>query len=283
MIFVLLSILLFSFNNVLWKNNLKEISVPFLIAYRAVFTFVLSFLMCIYFEGLTAFYHVNLFKITTGAIFGTIGLFSMLTVVKKAPLQWLGIYNLIGIIFTSPYLWLFEEINVEKSILGIIIVVFGFCYYLYGNRTNETSLSYKQHLTLLLMTFCFSISGLIHWKNLNSNTPPLLIISIQEFVVLICSLVISFWNYKIVFINKNIKKYFIKVIIMAAIIFFALLFSFLGLKITNPIISSVLFLSNPLVTILLAALIIKEKITLKSSIAIIIISIGAFILHYFSA
>ena len=52
--------------------------------------------------------------------------------------------------------------------------------------------------------------------------------------------------------------------------------------ITNPIISSVLFLSNPIVTILLAAIILKEKLTLKSIISIVIIAIGAFILHYYS-
>ena len=69
---------------------------------------------------------------------------------------------------------------------------------------------------------------------------------------------------------------------MAFIIFLALWSSFLGLKVTNPIISSVLFLSNPIVTILLAAIILKEKLTLKSIISIVIIAIGAFILHYYS-
>ena len=282
MIFIVLSILLFSFNNVLWKSNLKEVSVSFLIAYRAVFTFLLSFLLCIHFEGISAYYNSNLLRISLGSIFGTIGLFSMLTVIKKSPLQWLGIYNLIGIIFTTTYLWLFEEIHIDKSILGLLTIIIGFCYYLYGNRSNETTISYKQHLTLLLMTFSFCISGLIHWKNLSSNTPPLLIISNQELVVLISSLIFTFRFNRLDSITNNLKNYFISVIVMATIIFLALWCSFLGLKITNPVISSVLFLSNPLVTILLAAVFFKEKLTLSSSIAIIIISVGAFILHYFT-
>ena len=67
---------------------------------------------------------------------------------------------------------------------------------------------------------------------------------------------------------------------MALIIFLALLFSFLGLKITNPIVSSVLFLASPLTTILLSTLIFREKLTLKNGMAILIIATGAFILHY---
>jgi drug/metabolite transporter (DMT)-like permease len=70
---------------------------------------------------------------------------------------------------------------------------------------------------------------------------------------------------------------------MALLIFLALLFSFLGLKVTNPMISSLLFLSNPLLTIVFAAIFFKEKITIYTIIALIFISIGAFILHLQSA
>jgi drug/metabolite transporter (DMT)-like permease len=70
---------------------------------------------------------------------------------------------------------------------------------------------------------------------------------------------------------------------MALLIFLALLFSFLGLKVTNPMISSLLFLSNPLLTIVFAAIFFKEKITIYTIIALIFISVGAFILHLQSA
>jgi drug/metabolite transporter (DMT)-like permease len=69
---------------------------------------------------------------------------------------------------------------------------------------------------------------------------------------------------------------------MAFIIFLALLFSFLGLKITNPVVSSVLFLASPLTTILLSALIFREQLTIKNGMAIFIIATGAFILHYYT-
>jgi drug/metabolite transporter (DMT)-like permease len=66
---------------------------------------------------------------------------------------------------------------------------------------------------------------------------------------------------------------------MSTVVFFAILCSFLGLKQTNPIISSLLFLAAPLTTILFSRLFFKEKIPFKNIIFITIILVGAFILH----
>jgi len=63
------------------------------------------------------------------------------------------------------------------------------------------------------------------------------------------------------------------------VIFLALLFSFLGLEITNPIISGVLFLANPITTIIFSAYFFKEKIKVTDWIAIAVIAFGAFLLH----
>ena len=132
------------------------------------------------------------------------------------------------------------------------------------------------------MSLSFATSALIHWKNLTNDIPPLLIITNQEIVVFISAFVFMFWNRKSIKITEECKNYFFRVLIMAIIIFLALLFSFLGLKITDPIISSVLFLANPLATILLATLIFREKLTFKNTVAILFIALGAYILHYFS-
>mgnify|MGYP000748803099 CR=1 FL=1 len=48
---------------------------------------------------------------------------------------------------------------------------------------------------------------------------------------------------------------------MALIIFMALNFSFFGLKITNPLISSMISLSGPFITMFLGVLFFKEPIT----------------------
>ena len=136
---------------------------------------------------------------------------------------------------------------------------------------------------LLLMTLFFCTSSLIHWKNLASEVPHLVLISNQELTVFITALFLTLRTHSFNQLKRAISLNFSKVIVMALLIFLALLFSFLGLKVTNPMISSLLFLSNPLLTIVFASIFFKEKITIYTIIALIFISVGAFILHLQSA
>lgn len=280
MIYILASIILFALNNVLWKKNLQNSSVPFLIGFRAFFTTTLATSILLYMHGFEIYQNQPIGKITLGSLFGVLGLFCMLTVLKKAPLQWLGIYNLIGIFFTALYLYFFENTPVMKSILGLIIIVVGFLFYVYFNRESETKISPKLHLVLLVMTLSFGISSLIHWKNLGTKVPAILIISNQELVVFISATLLIFFTLKTPEIKFQLKSYFSKAIMMALVIFLALLFSFLGLQISDPLISSILFLATPLLTIVFGTLFYKEKMSLINSISILIIAAGAFILHY---
>jgi drug/metabolite transporter (DMT)-like permease len=264
----------------LWKKNLEKLPVSFLVAYRAFFTSTIALFLFFYFHSETVIIPQLILRITTGSIFGVIGLFSMLSVIQKASLQWLGIYNLLGIVFTSLYLLFYEKVVFTQSIFGLILILMGFIFYIYSNKEAQIKINIKQHALLLLMTMSFSISSLVHWKNLKSDIPPLLIISNQEIVIFITAFILTIFKFKTIKIKEVCKNYFLRVILMALIIFLALLFSFLGLKITNPIVSSVLFLASPLTTILLSTLIFREKLTLKNGMAILIIATGAFILHY---
>ncbi len=280
MIYILLSILFFALNNVLWKKNLQQCSVSFLIGYRALFTSVGAVIILLYTYGFDILIDQPLFRITLGSIFGVLGLFCMLIVIKKAPLQWLGIYNLVGIVFTAFYLYFFENTPIFKSFMGLFLIIIGFVFYIYHNKEKEFNISLTQHLYLQAMTFCFGVSSLIHWKNLDSKVPPIFIISNQELVVFITATCISLTKIKMPKIKTDIKVYFFTALLMAFIIFLALLFSFLGLQITNPLISSILFLATPLLTIVLGLLFFKEKMSYFNIVAILIIAVGAFLLHY---
>jgi hypothetical protein len=279
MVFIILSILLFSFNNVLWKKNIKFTSIPFLVAYRAFFTGTISLGILFTFFTVDTLSLFDFIKITSGSLFGVLGLFCMLAVIKKASLQWLGIYNLLGVVFTILYLWIFDTIVIKEFFLGLLVIVFGFICFIYTNKETQLKISIKQHLTLLLMTFSFSCSAILHWKNLTLNFSPLLIIANQESIVFLLGLFLTVKNRNIGFFKSNLKIYFKKIIVMSTVVFFAILCSFLGLKQTNPIISSLLFLAAPLTTILFSRLFFKEKIPFKNIIFITIILVGAFILH----
>ena len=280
MIFIMLSVLLFSYNNVLWKKNIKATSIPFLVAYRAFFTSTISIGFLLLFFTIKHISISDFIKITTGSLFGVLGLFSMLAVIKKSSLQWLGIYNLLGVVFTILYLWIFDAVPIKESLLGLLFIVSGFVCFIFSNKQTQLKITFKQHLILLLMTFSYSFSAILHWKNLNLNFSPLLIIANQESIVFFVGLLFTFKKANISSIKTDLRIYFKRIIIMSTVIFFAILFSLLGLKQTNPIVSSLLFLAAPLTTILFSAFFFKEKFSKKNIVFIIIILLGAFMLHF---
>jgi len=280
MIFIMLSVLLFSYNNVLWKKNIKATSISFLVAYRAFFTSTISIGFLLLFFTIEHISISDFIKITTGSLFGVLGLFSMLAVIKKASLQWLGIYNLLGVVFTILYLWIFDAVPIKESLLGLLFIVSGFVCFIFSNKQTQLKITFKQHLILLLMTFSYSFSAILHWKNLNLNFSPLLIIANQESIVFFVGLLFTFKKANISSIKTELRIYFKRIIIMSTVIFFAILFSLLGLKQTNPIVSSLLFLAAPLATILFSAFFFKEKFSKKNIVFIIIILLGAFMLHF---
>ena len=276
--YIILGVLLFSFSNVLWKKNLRYSNVPFLVTYRAFFTSSISFFIILLFYSIQQLTVLNILKITAGSLFGVIGLFSMLNIIKKESLQWVGIYNLIGIVFTSLYLWLFEKINISETLIGISIIILGFIFYVVSSLKSKIKITLKQHIILLIMSLSFTISALIHWKNLTNQIAPVFIIANQELIVFTVGLSFTLKRNKKVEIIRLIKSQFNN-IIMSAVILLALLCNFLGLKIMNPLISGLVFLASPLTTILFSSFFFKEQISIKNWISISIISIGSFIIY----
>lgn len=280
MIFLLLSILFFGFNNVLWKKNLEQVDFLFLVSYRALFTSILSIIIAL---SVTSFDTVTisiLFRVTLGSIFGVIGLLCMLSVIQKASLHWLGIYNLMGIGVTTCYLIVYENFAIKQSILGASILILGFIYHIYTNSNKSLYMTLRQHMLMIIMTLSFCISSILHWKNLEKDIPALVIVSNQEIVVFITTTLVFLLKNKKTISFEPYKKHFLNVILMAGVIFLALLFSFLGLKLTNPLISSLVFLASPLTTIVMNLVFFKEKLTLHNTIALVLLGAGAFILHY---
>lgn len=278
MIYIIVSVLLFSFNNVLWKKNLKDINTFFLISYRALINSLIGIIALIFL--LQSLPNTGDFlKITFGSVLGAFGLFFMLIVIKKHSLQWLGVYNLLGILITYLHLYFFENLSGNTPQLGLILIIIGYLIYVFFNNNKSVKLTLKEHTLLILMIICFTYSSIIHWKNLTNDINPILIITNQEVIVFLLSFLIIFKNYKNQIRITNYKINFIKVIVMSLIVITALYFSFIGIKITDPLISAILFLATPLTTITFSALFFKEKITTKEIIAIIIICFGAFLIH----
>ena len=109
--YLFFSILLYALNNVLWKRSLENGSISFLMAYRAVFTSLIT-AVCIVVLDIEWISNAELWRISTGSFIGVIGLICMLLVMKRASLQWVGIYNLLGVFFATVYLVFVKHISV---------------------------------------------------------------------------------------------------------------------------------------------------------------------------
>lgn len=280
MLYIILSIILFSLNNVLWKQNLKRIPIPLLVFYRAILTSIISIGVLLTTVDLNDISNLIFLRSTIGSLFGALGLFSMLIVIKQASLQWFGIYSIAGIVCSTIYLILFEHIRIIETLPGCSIIFLGFTIYIYNNKNSPQKINVKQHVLLFFMTICYSTSSVLHWSNLDANAPAILIIANQELIVFIISGTFAFFLRRNVTIMSGFKIHFRKVFIMAILIFFALLFSFLGLNETNPLISSILFLASPLMTIFFGNIFFRERISIKDVLAILVVSYGAFMLNF---
>ena len=284
MIYLILSILLYSINNFFWKKILEDSNIWLVISLRSFFTVILG----------TVWYHLfypelkdaitwNQFKlILIASILGSFGLICMVSALKKGSLRQLGIFNLITVFLTVSYLIVFENLNIKYYLIGSFFIICGFIFYLiklFKDKSPDNS--FKQYLLLSLMALFFSFSGLLHWYNLKAFVPVIASLLTQESTVFIIGISFFFLQSK-VDINdliKNISNKIVFIFFMALIIFLAVWFGFMGLKITNPIISSLLSLAVPVITILFGSIFLKEKLNVNILFSLILISIGAFLLY----
>jgi hypothetical protein len=283
MIYLALAVFLFIINNLLWKVNLGIINLYLLITYRAFFTFIFSFTLTIYIYSIDAFFVSQTTRITLGSLFAVLGLYLMLFALKNISLQWLGIYNLMGIIFSSLYLIFFENLDLRTSLPGILLVFLGFVIFISNSNKSNFEILPKNHFQLLLMILAFNTASIFHWKSLNEGIPPLIVITNQEGIIFLTTGIVLILKRKVTkSLNNELKLHLKRVTLMAIVIVLALICTFMGLKMTNPVISGVLFLKIPLLTILFSSWIFKEKINYKNKIAILLLLLGSVYLIYLS-
>lgn len=133
------------------------------------------------------------------------------------------------------------------------------------------------------MILSFNIASIFHWKSLNEGIPPLIVITYQEGIIFLTTGIVLIFKRKVTkSLNKELKLHFKRVSLMAIIVVLALICTFLGLKMTNPVISGVVFLKIPLLTIIFSSWIFKEKINYKNKIAILLLLLGSVYLIYVS-
>jgi drug/metabolite transporter (DMT)-like permease len=283
--YILASIFFYALNNLLWKKILFESNMWLIMSLRAFMTFSIG-LLIIFFFYRNIFNELTIetiLKVSLASIVGALGLVFMTSALKLGSLRQLGLFNLAGVFFTVTYLYLFENFDLRYYMLGTSLILLGFAVYLMQIKKElGKENSFRQLMLFTLMTIFFSASGLLHWHNLKQSISPIFSLVNQEFIVFSVSIFglvtrTSYTRKQLIVSSMSIYKL---VSVMALLIFMAVWTGFLGLKITNPYVTSLLALSTPVLTIVFGALFYKEKWSLSNLIALALIISGAFMLHF---
>lgn len=286
MIFLILSNFLYAYNNLLWKRILSKFDLWLIIGLRCLLTsFIgLTLILLFYSNIFSAITYSVSLSIFIASILGAFGLISMILALKEGSLTQLGIFNLLIVFFISSYLLLFENIFLKNYTIASIFIIFGFVGYVFQIKKVETAKNthtFRHYMLFTMMAFFFSASILLHWYNLNQEIPAILSVTVQEIVVFF--VVLIFFKFQTSLTTNQIypqtRKIFIPVLFMAIIIFSAIWTGFLGLKHTNPLISSLISLITPVLTIVFGVLLYKNQWNYITLISLFFITLGVYLIN----
>lgn len=286
MIYLILSGFFYAFNNLLWKRILSKFNLWLIIGLRCLLTSCigLSIIFLFYpniFSNLT--YSVSI-SLLMASVFGASGLITMILALKDGSLTQLGVFNLLIVFLVSSYLFFFENIFLQNYTIATIFIISGFtCYILQLKKNKEVkkNFSYRNFTLFTLMSFFFAASLLLHWYILKQEVPAILSVTIQEIVVFIIVLIIFKFQTSLAFhqIYPQIQKILKPVAFMAVVIFLAIWTSFLGLQYTNPLVSSLISLITPILTIVFGVFFYKDQWNYLTLFSLCLISVGVYLIN----
>jgi len=254
MVWLFMSALIFSVNNMLWKIALEKMPPLAVMTTRASLTTSAAVFMLIFFFGEYTHQVWDYLPVLWAPSLGAaLGLSMMLLGLQRGNLRQLSVYGLVGILFTATYLVLVEGISLEYYGLSAFMILLGYGMYIWKyERGVFGGQNAWAHLFFSGMILCFSVSYLLHWKNFQMEVPVVMGILAQEGAVVATALVLmsrSGW--------RGMRDQFIKtiphlghIVLMAFLVAVAVYFGFLGLAATDPLIAALSTLSVSLLTVL---------------------------------
>jgi drug/metabolite transporter (DMT)-like permease len=121
----------------------------------------------------------------------------------------------------------------------------------------------------------------MHWYSLRKDIPVIFSVTTQELVVFLSSItmVIISPSLSLMKFRYELKKILTTVILMAVIIFTAIWMGFSGLQFTDPLISSLISLLTPILTILFGVIFYKDKWNYLTIFSFLLISSGIYLIN----
>ena len=284
MIYLILSNFFYALNNLLWKRALSKFNLWHIISSRSLLTSIVGFIVIItfYSDVINTIDFPLFLNIFIASVFGSLGLICMIHALKKGSLSQLALFNLIIVFLIGSFLFFFEGLHFENYRVASLLIISGFVLYIYQiKKKNTQQMSLHQLLLFSLMSIFFAGSILMHWYGLKKDIPVIFSLSIQEAVVFLSSItiVIISPSFSLVKLRYELKKISTTVILMATVIFAAIWTGFSGLKFTDPLISSLISLLTPILTILFGVIFYKDKWNYLTILYFLLISSGIYLIN----
>ena len=284
MIYLILSNFFYALNNLLWKRALSKFNLWHIISSRSLLTSIVGFIVIItfYSDVINTIDFPLFLNIFIASVFGSLGLICMIHALKKGSLSQLALFNLIMVFLIGSFLFFFEGLHFENYRVASLLIISGFVLYIYQiKKKNTQQMSLHQLLLFSLMSIFFAGSIVMHWYGLNKDIPVIFSLSIQEAVVFLSSItiVIISPSFSLVKLRYELKKISTTVILMATVIFAAIWTGFSGLKFTDPLISSLISLLTPILTILFGVIFYKDKWNYLTILYFLLISSGIYLIN----
>jgi drug/metabolite transporter (DMT)-like permease len=179
----------------------------------------------------------------------------------------------LGSFGTATYLYFVEHIIPQNYVLGILFIALGFSVFLWNQRNNSKVVQFSTHRYLALMTLCFSVSGIMQWYNLKTYDLVFLAVHQEIEVLITAGILIRYLKQPILSFFK-----FDYILFMVPIVAIAIIAGMHGLKITNPFISSIMSMTTPVLTMILAVVVLKERFKWYYLSSMFMVILGAWLL-----
>lgn len=282
MIYLIISVFLFSINNILWSYFSKDNPAILLIARRAIFTSLLFTIIILIFKS-------NFQEITSSIVkeillicfFGFLGLTFLIRGFSLGNLFQYSMYSLL-----IPIVFAFLKPSEERSIelwIPLLITTVGFSYFVWKQfkESLPKTTSNRANTYFFLAHLFFGIAMYLQFEYfLIENRSSVVVAAFQEVFILIIASLIVFFNKKSI-ANKvrqplKIKHYFI----MSLPISLAIIIGLEGLRLTAPFDASLIGLYTPMTTVLLGSFLGIDKIDFQSFIGVVIMTFGVLLIYF---
>lgn len=273
--YLILSSLFFAINNVLWKWIVADYLPLQVIVKRAMITSLIGVgVLMVYSSDLEIYTTLSeAVFVNLTCIIGALGLVFMIYALKESTINNFIHYSLLGSFGTATYLYFVEDIIPQNYVLGILFIALGFSVFLWNQRNNSKVVQFSTHRYLALMTLCFSVSGIMQWYNLKTYDLVFLAVHQEIEVLITAGILIRYLKQPILSFFK-----FDYILFMVPIVAIAIIAGMHGLKITNPFISSIMSMTTPVLTMILAVVVLKERFKWYYLSSMFMVILGAWLL-----